>query len=336
MRRPIPIFRNHGELFAADSCEPLVAAVGRGELELQALVHGHYPGRTLPAGALPGLKTVGYWNAMKPQTWGLATHRNEGIEVTLLESGKLWFGAGEKDYTLQPDSLTITRPWQQHQVGNPNVSQGRLHWLILDVGVRRPNQAWKWPQWIMLSPSDLAELAGILRQTEQPVWKASSEIRHCFLAIAAAVEADRKGSSLSAVTVRINELLLLLLSLLRSRKPRLDGTLTSSRATVQMFLDDLTVHSEHLSLEWPVEDMADSCGLGVTQFVHIVKQLTNMTPASFLSNCRLDYAARLLREPAGGPVTDIALACGFSSSQYFANVFRKKYGRTPTAYRTAG
>lgn len=333
MKRAIPIFRDHGESCAADGCQPLIEASAEGKVQLHALVHGHYPGRLLPSGSLPGLKTVGYWNATEPQRWGLPTHQNEGIEITFLESGKLSFRADDVVHTLQADSLTITRPWQKHSVGNPNVGAGKLHWIIVDVGVRRPNQRWTWPHWVMLSPPDLDELADTLRQTQQPVWRATAEIRHCFLSIASAVEADRNGSGVSAITVRINELLLLLLGLLRSRKPRLDNGLTSSRATVQMFLDDLALHPEHLSLDWSIEEMADSCGLGVTQFVHIVKQLTNMTPAYFLNHCRLDHACRLLSGDAAASVTDVALSCGFSSSQYFANAFRKRFNCTPTEFR---
>lgn len=334
MRRPIPIFRSDEGSFEADACRPLVQAVERREVELQALVHGHYPGRPLPSGVLPGLKSVGYWDAATPQSWGLPWHRNEGIEITYLESGRLAFAAGDKEYSLAPDALTITRPWQRHRVGEPNVGVGRLHWLILDVGVRRPNQPWNWPRWVVLSPADLADLAGIIRQTEQPVWKASAEIRHCFHSIASAVAADRRGSSASVIAVRINELLLLLLRLLRSRKPRLNEALTTSRTTVQMFLDDLTVHPEHLALEWTVPEMAESCGLGVTQFIHLVRQITNMTPLNFLQQRRLEHAARLLRGDGGKGITEVAMACGFSSSQYFASVFKRRFGCTPSEFRT--
>jgi AraC family 4-hydroxyphenylacetate 3-monooxygenase operon regulatory protein len=333
MRRLVPIFRDAGESFEADTCGPLVEAAGRKEVRLEALVHGHYPGRPLPAGTLPGLKSVGYWDATAPQSWGLPWHRNEGIEITFLESGKLSFWVDEKEYTLQPDVLTLTRPWQKHRLGNPNVGLGKLHWLILDVGVRRPNQAWSWPKWIVLNQKDLDELADIIRQTEQPVWKASTEIRHCFVSVASAVEQDRRGSSASVIAVRINELLLLLLELLRRRKPALNQELTTSRATVQMFLDDLASHPEHLALEWNVQEMAESCGLGVTQFVHIVRQLTNMTPGAFLNQKRLDLAAKLLKTEHSVTVTEIALRCGYSSSQYFSNVFRRRYGCTPTEYR---
>src|SRR5207249_3334840 len=113
--------------------------------------------RKLPAGELCGIKSIGYWDALGPQTWGLPWHRNEGVEVTFLESGRLGFAVDGREYALQPDALTVTRPWQSHRVGNPLIGPGKLHWLILDVGVRRPNQAWRWPDWVMLKGADREE-----------------------------------------------------------------------------------------------------------------------------------------------------------------------------------
>ena len=102
-------------------------------------------------GTLSGLKTVGFWDADHDQAWGLDWHRNEGLELTFLETGTLAFSVDATRCQLHPNDLTITRPWQPHRVGNPAVSAGRLHWLILDLGVRRPHQTWQWPKWLILT-----------------------------------------------------------------------------------------------------------------------------------------------------------------------------------------
>ena len=81
--------------------------------------------------------------------------------------------------------------------------------------------------------------------------------------------------------------------------------------------------------------MARSCGLGVTQFVHVVKQLTNMTPFHFLNHHRLERAAGLLRS-GDQSITDLAQECGYSSSQYFATLFHRRFGCSPTQYRKRG
>jgi AraC-like DNA-binding protein len=335
MSKPVPIYRNAEQKAQADACVPLVDAVKRGEVRLEALVHGHYPGRPLPAGALPGMQTVGYWDAQDSQNWGLPWHRNEGIELTFLESGKIAFSAEERDYELLPGDLTVTRPWQSHRLGRPNIGAGRLHWMIIDVRVRRPNQAWRWPSWLMLSRHDLSELTDILQHNEQPVWKASADVRRCFQKVACAVESDREGSSISRLTVRINELFILLLDMFRGQEIRLNPSLSSSRRTVELFLADLSAHKEHVSMEWTVAEMADSCGLGVTQFIHHVRALTNLTPIKYLKLRRLDMAAELLRARPGHSVTDVSHDCGFSSSQYFATAFHQRFGCSPRNFRAS-
>jgi AraC family L-rhamnose operon regulatory protein RhaS len=151
MPRQIPIYGDHDETYRADSCGPLALASTAGQLSLFAIRHGHYPGKPLPPNALPGLKMLGHWDVREDQDWGLGWHFNEGIELTFLESGSLEFAVDDREYSLGPDDLTIARPWQRHRVGKPQVTASRLHWIILDVGVRRPNQDWKWPSWLLLS-----------------------------------------------------------------------------------------------------------------------------------------------------------------------------------------
>ena len=333
MPAAIPIFRSHEGTYQADTCRPLIEAAASGQVRFQALTCGHYPGRPLLNHALAGIKTVGHWDADTGQQWGLQWHRNEGVEFAFLESGRIGFGVDDHTYLLEPDDLTVTRPWQIHRVGDPNVGPGRLHWLIIDLGVRRPNQPWKWPSWLMLSPTESEELTNVLRHNEQPVWRASAEIRRCFQSIAQGVETDYHGSNASRLTIRINDLFLLLLDLFRSQKIRLDRSLSGSRRTVQLFLADLSDHPEHQALEWTVAQMASSCGLGVTQFVYHVRQLTNLAPMHYLNQRRLDFAAKLLRERPGERVTGVAFTCGFSSSQYFATLFRRRFRVSPREFR---
>ena len=335
MSNAIPIFRSQDQTYRADSCGQLAKAAEEGAVRFAVMRHGHYPGRSLPAGVLPGIKMAGFWDAPNDQEWGLPWHYNEGLELTFLERGNLFFSVADRDYRLGPDDLTISRPWQRHRVGNPYVTASRLHWIILDVGVRRPNQEWRWPSWLLLSPPDLEELSLLLRHNEESVYRSVPGVRECFLQIAAAVEASEEASAVSHLAVRVNDLFLRVLEGLRKKRIMLDESLTSSRRTVELFLNDLVAHPEHLSIDWTVEEMASHCGLKTTQFVHHVRSLTNMAPLHYLNRCRLEHAARLLREKPQEQVTSIALECGFSSSQYFATVFSRKFGCAPSAYRGA-
>jgi len=145
MSTSTPAFSSPRESYRPDTCLPLKLAIEGGKVQLTAVVHGDYPGTRLPHNVLPELRTAGYWNATCKQDWGLDWHRNEGIKLTALHGGKVEFAVRGTEFTLHPGDFTITRPWQEHRVGVPHLGPSRLSWLILDVGVRHPNQSWVWP-----------------------------------------------------------------------------------------------------------------------------------------------------------------------------------------------
>lgn len=294
---------------------------------MAALARGRYPGARMPERALPGLRSAGWWDAARPQDWALGWHRNEGIELTWLERGTLGFATEAGVVELQPGDLTVTRPWQPHRVGEPVVTPGRLHWLILDVGVRRPNQAWRWPAWLEGATGGLERLTELLRHDERPVWAADEAVGAAFGRLAGAVEAR----SARWAGVRACEVVLALADLLERRDPPLDASLSSSRRTVALFLRALP---ERVGEPWTLERMAAECGLRRTRFAHYCERETNLSPAAYLTACRVERAAALLVE-TDEPVTWIAHATGFASSQYFATVFGRLRGCTPSEHRAA-
>jgi AraC family L-rhamnose operon regulatory protein RhaS len=78
--------------------------------------------------------------------------------------------------------------------------------------------------------------------------------------------------------------------------------------------------------------MAEHCSMGVTAFSKYCRELVNAGPMEFLNSCRLDRAAKQLREKKGLSITEIALACGFNSSQYFATRFRQRFHVSPSQF----
>jgi AraC family L-rhamnose operon regulatory protein RhaS len=324
------IFRSSEGEFHADTCDPLKAAADAGQLRLSAFARCGYPGVLLEGPLLPGVASMGCWDAPRDQSWGLAWHRNEGIELTFLARGHLDFAVDEERYSLQSGQLTITRPWQQHRVGRPHVRASRLLWVILDVGVRRPNETWHWPDWLIFSPSDRSRLTTLLRQSERPVWNATPAVRDCFEAIANQLDSKCPAKVETRLKILLNELLLEVLHLLQSSRIRLEPHLSSTRRTVELFLNRLPEHVDHA---WTLEEMAGHCGLGRSRFAHYCREITNLSPAKHLEQCRLQVARRLLCQAPARTVTEVALACGFGSSQYFANTFRRAYGQTPSEWR---
>ena len=327
------IYIDHDKTYAADRCKALTQAVLQGKTRLNALARSGYPGQPLRKNQLPGVLSVGYWDAGGIQDWGLPLHRNEGIELTVLETGTLAFRVDKQKFTLKPQDLTITRPWQPHSLGDPLITPGRLHWLILDVGVRRPHQRWIWPNWLVLTQDDLKKLTILLSQNENLVWHVGPDMLLCFQQIAQTLDNEKSSPNISRLAVLINQLFLSLLDMLRQRRISLKPDLTTTQRTVQLFLDNLRKNFSYLTQPWTTVQMAQHCGLGVTHFNNLCKKITNMTPARYLNYYRVEAAARLLNRDKNKSITDIAFSCGFNSSQYFATLFRQIKGCSPRSYR---
>jgi len=60
------------------------------------------------------------------------------------------------------------------------------------------------------------------------------------------------------------------------------------------------------------------------------------SPAARIRRRRLERAAEILAGRAGpGQVEKVALECGFASAEYFSRAFRREFGMSPRAYRSA-
>lgn len=314
-------------MYHADTCDRLKQAAARGEVKVAGFGRRGYPGRILPAGALKEVASVGFWDAPRDQSWGLDWHRNEGIELTFLARGRVDFAVDGEEHPLAAGDLTITRPWQKHRVGNPNIHASRLIWVILDLRVRRPDEPWRWPRWLVFTGDDRQRLTDLLRHCERSVWKAMPAVRQGFERIAEQLEVGHLPRVETGLRITLNQLLLDLLRMLEAKRIPLQPELTSTRRAVELFLQSLPEHLDH---PWTLESMAEHCGLGRSRFAHYCQEITNLSPSRHLMRCRLETAARMLRQSPAMSVTEVALACGFNSSQYFSNAFRRAFGVAPS------
>ena len=129
--------------------------------------------------------------------------------------------------------------------------------------VLQPHQEWVWPDWVILCKDDLYELTRILRLNEQPVWNVGDEMKRCFVQIGQMAKYNEKEHFDSRIKVYLNEILILLLEMLKKDRPILNETLIDSRRSVSMFLKHL---EDDLSNNWTVNTVAGHCGLIITQF----------------------------------------------------------------------
>lgn len=90
----------------------------------------------------------------------------------------------------------------------------------------------------------------------------------------------------------------------------------------------------HLDQPLTLQTLAAEAGLSEFHFARMFRQSVGMAPHQYVLKHRLARAEALVRHGTQ-PITDIALACGFSSASHLSHQFKKEYGMTPSALRLA-
>lgn len=78
--------------------------------------------------------------------------------------------------------------------------------------------------------------------------------------------------------------------------------------------------------------IVQQCGVSREHFIRAFTARHRESPGALLRRLRLEHARAML-QASGLSVQEVALACGFTSSNTFCRAFRQKFGRSPGAGR---
>jgi AraC-like DNA-binding protein len=82
-----------------------------------------------------------------------------------------------------------------------------------------------------------------------------------------------------------------------------------------------------------LEDIVKAASLSHSILTQLFKAELDMTPIEYVWHHRLTVAKKFL-EFTNLPIKDIALRCGFKTTQHFSRRFEDRYGNNPTTFRT--
>ncbi len=106
----------------------------------------------------------------------------------------------------------------------------------------------------------------------------------------------------------------------------------STRSFVSRALDYVRDHYEDKDLS--IESICDYLNVSAAYFSTVFKRETGKTFINYLTDFRMEKAVRMLLEKNEKTYV-IAQAVGYSDPNYFSYAFKKKYGMSPSKYRTA-
>ncbi len=83
---------------------------------------------------------------------------------------------------------------------------------------------------------------------------------------------------------------------------------------------------------WSLEELAESCRLGLNQFRNVFRKETGMNPKTYIDRIKMSKAAEQLCI-TDSSVSDIAAAFGYVDQYHFSRRFKEVMGASPEHYR---
>lgn len=117
---------------------------------------------------------------------------------------------------------------------------------------------------------------------------------------------------------------------MRSPRNRRPATSLDYVERVNRAIDHVT---RNLDRPLPLEDVARAACFSPFHFHRVFGAVTGEPLAQFVKRLRLERAVFLMSHAPRRSLTEVALACGFSSSSDFSRSFRQHYGVAPRAFR---
>ena len=107
----------------------------------------------------------------------------------------------------------------------------------------------------------------------------------------------------------------------------------SNRAAPRPVNEAVRLIEDTIEAPLSTEDVARAVNISTRQLERLFRRHLGISPAAFASAARLDRAQTLLRQTAM-PVTDVGIACGFTSASHFSTAYRTRFGHAPRTERT--
>ncbi len=255
-----------------------------------------------------------YARARRP----LARHSHgDMIEICYLDEGVQPYVVGGKKFTLKGGDVLVTFPREVHGTGGVPENRGRLYWMLLRVPGRRE-------RFLNLPPPEAGELVRALRTLSPRHFRGTPMMKHCLERM---FEAHGRADGLRRAEIR-NWALRFLLDVVAAARRHAAGRVSPAIRDAQAFIE------EHLGEEaLGLESLAASAGLSLPWFKARFKREVGVSPRHYVLVRKVEKAKeRLVR--SGASITSVAMDLGFSTSQYFATVFKRYTGMTPGRFRS--
>jgi AraC-like DNA-binding protein len=259
---------------------------------------------------MPLVKSLGYDNIVRPIP--LPLHKHRYYELTFIISGEVFWELPDIS-----DSIHLTGDM------SAIIQPAAFFWIVVDPEGAADSES------SLLKKGDIAVIETALRTAGNSTCRMGAEIRSLLEMLLDAIYNLRSGdrSTLTAAYIRN------LVSAIILKSSENFSRHTSGKEQLDSEIQQAVVFMEkNINLNISVAEIAERTGLSPASFSKHFKKSKGITPAQYFSRMKCNKARDMLVE-TDNSITEICFSLGFSSTQYFANVFRKYTGMSPEQYR---
>ncbi len=250
---------------------------------------------------------------------GLSSHRHPGaVEICYLERGRQTYRLEGRDYNLVGGDLFVVPPGKVHDTGGRPEDCGILYWLILKIP--RPDTSL-----LSLCSADTAIVRRRLLRIPRPQFVGRPVLKYMLNRLFELY--DRPKDDLRSIAIKY-ELLGVLLEIIHCAHN--DQPRQCSKA-ISRVVEKISGCPQG---DFSLQGLADVARLSLSRFKVKFKSEMGIAPREFILRAKVQEAKKALIEGQLS-VTEIAIDLGFSSSQYFATVFKRFSQQTPIEFQSS-
>jgi AraC-like DNA-binding protein len=276
---------------------------------------------------VPEIAFFGYYQFRHAVPTSDSWEEHGGIEIVFMQSGEACWDLPDDHFSMTTGSQALIIPaGRRHRIANGVYTPCRLLWLVFKPVEEAVEKA------RLFQGSEVQALFEMAKDHERPV--DLPENSHRMLGELCARLTDERlliGSApiMAEVRSRVYSLVTALWEVCESGRNSGEHSRLVRRAAAMLrdSADDDIDRNEN------IEEVARRLGYGKSRLYSLFTHEIGMAPNDYRQRVRIKRCCERLTRTSDS-ITAIGMENGFHSSQYFARVFKKYVGLTPSDYRT--
>lgn len=265
---------------------------------------------------LPEVPMVGVNNQLAAAA-AMREHAHPGImEICYLKRGRQDFTVGGRSFPVQGREIFLTFPDELHGTGSSPFSRAILYWM--QIVIPAPGEPF-----LLLDAQAVSPLVERLLSLPSRHFRVGEAVEAGFERVLAIVRRRPDPITRLSLATAVVEWLVAVVGAAEA---------PSSEEPSGDIAQVVGIIEKNLDGRLPIDELARCIHLSTSRFKAKFRRQVGMPPGEYVLRRKIARAEKLIRE-TDVPITEIALALGFSSSQHFATTFRKFTNRRPRDLR---